>query len=165
MPKKSTKITLGMGVKDQITGFEGIAIGRTEWLHGCDRIEIESKNLKDGKPVGSETFDITRLVIDPKIKPIKFKELKRPTVKLGQKVKDTITGYEGIAGGITQTINGWYIQITADRLKSDKTLYEGLWFNAKRIEVIKKTPVKKSGSEKTRKTGGPQDDMKSKDLM
>jgi len=35
------KIKLGDKVKDTITGIQGIAIGRTTWLTGCDRITIQ----------------------------------------------------------------------------------------------------------------------------
>lgn len=31
------QVNLGDRVKDQVTGFEGIAIARTEWLFGCPR--------------------------------------------------------------------------------------------------------------------------------
>ena len=44
-------------VRDTITGYTGIAIARTEWMHGCSRITIQSQELRDGKPVDSCTFD------------------------------------------------------------------------------------------------------------
>jgi hypothetical protein len=50
-------IKLGSKVRDNITGFEGIAIARTEWLHSCARVTIQPTALHDGKPVESHTFD------------------------------------------------------------------------------------------------------------
>lgn len=51
-------IKLGDKVRDNITGFTGIAIGRTEWLHGCARITIQPDKLdKDGKTLDACTFD------------------------------------------------------------------------------------------------------------
>jgi len=50
-------IKLGSKVRDNITGFEGIAIARTEWLHGCARVTIQPQGLHDGKPIESHTFD------------------------------------------------------------------------------------------------------------
>lgn len=42
---------LGDLVRDRISGFEGIVIGRTEWLYGCVRLAIAPQALdKDGKP-------------------------------------------------------------------------------------------------------------------
>lgn len=60
------KIELGDKVRDQVTGYEGIAVARTEWLHGCARITVQPANLdKDGKPPETVTFDelqLTRVV-------------------------------------------------------------------------------------------------------
>lgn len=56
---------LGEKVKDNITGFEGIAIGRAEYLNGCVSIEVQSTKLKDGMPI-SEWFDEQRLSIESK---------------------------------------------------------------------------------------------------
>jgi hypothetical protein len=56
-------IRLGNIVKDSITGFTGMAVGRTEWLYGCTRIAVESTELKDGKPVGAEWFDEQRIEV------------------------------------------------------------------------------------------------------
>lgn len=53
----STRIVLGMKVRDKITGVEGIAVARTEWLNGCDRICIQPEGIKDGKPHEISTFD------------------------------------------------------------------------------------------------------------
>lgn len=55
------RIELGWKVKDKISGYEGIVIGRTEWLHGCTRVTIQAQELKDGKPIDSCTFDEPQL--------------------------------------------------------------------------------------------------------
>jgi len=58
-------MTLKMGniVRDTITGFQGIMIGRTDWLYGCSRIGIEPTDLdKDGKPRDPAWFDEQRIV-------------------------------------------------------------------------------------------------------
>jgi len=51
---------IGKVVHDTITGFTGVVIGRTEWLHGCVRIGVESQELKDGKPIEIQWFDEAR---------------------------------------------------------------------------------------------------------
>jgi hypothetical protein len=56
-------VKLGDKVKDRITGFTGIATGRHEYLTGCTRITIEPQELKDGKPVASEWFDVQRVEV------------------------------------------------------------------------------------------------------
>jgi hypothetical protein len=55
-------INLGQTVRDTITGLEGVAIARTEWLYGCIRITIQPRGLHDGKPVESQCFDEAQLV-------------------------------------------------------------------------------------------------------
>ena len=54
---------LGDKVKDVYTGFTGTATARVEWLYGCARITIEPEELKDGKPIESETFDEQRIEV------------------------------------------------------------------------------------------------------
>ena len=55
---------LGDKVKDKITGFEGIAVARTKWLTGCERITIEPMGLgEDGKVKKLETFDVERVEV------------------------------------------------------------------------------------------------------
>lgn len=43
-----TKVQLGSKVKDVITGFEGIATARAEYLHGMPRCLVEAPS-RDGK--------------------------------------------------------------------------------------------------------------------
>ena len=55
-------IKLGNTVKDNVTGFEGIATGRTVFLFGCIRILIEPEKLgSDGKPIDGQWFDEQRV--------------------------------------------------------------------------------------------------------
>jgi hypothetical protein len=57
-------IKLGDRVKDTVTGFEGIAVAKTEWLHGCVRFVVQPQSLdKDGKVQVAETFDEPQLKI------------------------------------------------------------------------------------------------------
>lgn len=51
------KFTLGSEVKCTITGYKGVVIGRTQWLHGCNTYQVKSHDLKDGKPLDSVPFD------------------------------------------------------------------------------------------------------------
>lgn len=68
-------IKLGSRVKDSITGFEGIAVARTEWLYGCSRITIESTKLDiaNGEPIPLHSFDEQRVVLieekEPQVSP------------------------------------------------------------------------------------------------
>lgn len=58
------KLNLGDKVKDTVTGFTGIAVARTTWLHGCDRVTIQPEGLtKEGKVHDNFTFDEMQLVV------------------------------------------------------------------------------------------------------
>ena len=58
------RINLGDKVKDTVTGFVGIAIGRTTWLHGCDRIIVQPEGLnKEGKIFENNSFDEPQLEV------------------------------------------------------------------------------------------------------
>lgn len=55
-------IKLGGLVKDSITGYEGIATAKCEYLTGCIQFQVQSKRLdKDGKTIEAEWFDQSRL--------------------------------------------------------------------------------------------------------
>lgn len=57
------RIKLGMKVRDVLTGVEGTAIARTEWLHGCERITIQPEGVKDGKAFETHTVDEPQIEI------------------------------------------------------------------------------------------------------
>lgn len=63
------KITLGSKVKCRITGYEGIVIGRSQWLHGCNTYTVKSKELREGKPIDSVHFDEAALDVVKLAKP------------------------------------------------------------------------------------------------
>ena len=56
-------IKLGWKVKDYITGFTGIAISQTKYLHGCTQIGVRSEELHEGKPIDVQWFDEPRLEV------------------------------------------------------------------------------------------------------
>lgn len=57
---KTTPVVLGQAYRDTISGFEGVAIAKTDWLHGCVRVSLEGP-MVDGKEQAF-TFDEQRLV-------------------------------------------------------------------------------------------------------
>ena len=59
-------IPLGAVAQDSISGFTGVVVARTDWLHGCTRLTIQPSELHDGQPVKPHTFDEPQLrVLDP----------------------------------------------------------------------------------------------------
>ncbi len=63
-------IKLGSRVRDSITGFEGIAVIRSEHLYGCVHIGITPTILnKDGSTIRPEFFDEQRVLVLEEMKP------------------------------------------------------------------------------------------------
>lgn len=53
---------LGTKLRDKISGFEGVAIARTEWLYSCVRWTLSPSGLKDdGGTKANHTFDEPQL--------------------------------------------------------------------------------------------------------
>ncbi len=93
------EIALGDIAKDDLTGFEGVVIGRTHWLTNCDRLTLQPRGLdKDGQPSKSHSFDITHctLISRAAIAPSPFAGDMHPELALGDVARDTITGFEGV---------------------------------------------------------------------
>jgi hypothetical protein len=58
-------IKLGSMVRDKITGFVGIAIGRTTWLNGCNRWGVQGLDLHEGRPTEVVWIDSVQLAVVP----------------------------------------------------------------------------------------------------
>jgi hypothetical protein len=57
------KFSLGDEVKDVITGFTGICIGRHQWINNCNTYSVKSQTLKDGMPQEGIAFDEPQLEV------------------------------------------------------------------------------------------------------
>lgn len=50
--------TLGVRVRDMVTGFEGIVVARVEFLNGCIQYMVKPNKLgKDGKQINADAID------------------------------------------------------------------------------------------------------------
>lgn len=56
------KVELGNKVKDRVSGFTGIMVGRTSYLQGCDRCAVQPPVNKDGTLPEMKHFDEPDLV-------------------------------------------------------------------------------------------------------
>jgi hypothetical protein len=65
--KERCMLNLGAKMKDKISGFTGIAIAKTYWLYGCERIVLQPPVDKDGKIPDTACFDVEQLeLIEPR---------------------------------------------------------------------------------------------------
>jgi hypothetical protein len=57
------KFDLGEVLKDKVTGFEGVVLGRSDYFTGCNHYGLCSRKLdSNGKTIDWEWFDETRMV-------------------------------------------------------------------------------------------------------
>lgn len=64
----SKEIRLGDVARDTISGFQGVVIAETKWLHGCRRFTLAPQEVKDGKLLDTNTFDEPQLErVEPKV--------------------------------------------------------------------------------------------------
>ena len=83
-------------------------------------------------------------------------------IKLGNKVRDNITGFDGIATGRCVYLFGCaQILVSPDRLDKDGAEIKGVWFDEQRIETVEERTVAVS-AESSATSGGPQRDAPSR---
>lgn len=78
------KFNLGDKIKDKITAFEGIVIGRHQWINNCNTYSVKSQVLKDGIPQEACSFDEPQLEL---VEEKAIKEMNRSTGGPDRKVK------------------------------------------------------------------------------
>lgn len=59
----SGRIELGDVARDTVSGFEGVVMAETKWLHGCRRLMLQPRALHDGKPIEGHSFDEPQCVL------------------------------------------------------------------------------------------------------
>lgn len=61
---KKAQVQLGDRVRDELTSFEGIVTGITDWMHGCRHIGVKPESLnKDGAPKDLLWFDEPQVIV------------------------------------------------------------------------------------------------------
>ena len=68
-------------MKDSVSGFTGIVVARTEWLHQCVRVTIQPPVDKEGKIPEAQSFD------EPSVIVVKAAAVERPELKVERPVK------------------------------------------------------------------------------
>ncbi len=150
---------LGMQAVDRITGFKGVVMIVTAYLHGVDRASVQPPvNDKEEVPKGY-TFDSTDLEIGDRHKSPSGQEVQAPVfptmaVEHGQRVIDPISKFKGTVVAIGYHLSGCVRvgairEVTENR---DHTPESPEWFDMQQMEIINKTPVQKRDTS----TGGPE---------
>lgn len=154
------KINLGDSVKDEISGVKGVVVAQYSYLYGCHRSVVQPEGMMDGKPIASSTFDTAQLKLMKRnvVQPTHRIHFGDDRVRLGDKVKDKITGFAGVATGRYEYLfSPPCIGVQPQDLKDGKPI-EGLSFDESQLEIISAKPVVPPPE---RRTGGPRDEPRS----
>jgi hypothetical protein len=146
------QVQLGDEVQCVVTGFRGVAIAISEYLHGCRRVSVQPPVGSDGKVPESYDIDEPALKITKKGKVVPaLSEPEEISVDLGDEARDPISGAKGVVAGRATHFNGCVRFLLQLGLNKDGEWQNGVWIDGPRLEVIKakKQPVGK------RSTGGP----------
>lgn len=145
-------IGLGDKVRDKITGFEGLALEKSEYLNGCVQFEVQPKIDKEGKIPDSCHIDEQQLEVIEETNPSKVFDPREsnPPITLGEEVRDTLLGFEGVAISKSTSITG-YVQIDVQpKRDKEEKLPDSEYVSAMHLEVINKIEPE----EEPEKTGG-----------
>ncbi|KAA0573397.1 hypothetical protein [Azospirillum sp. Sh1] len=149
-----TQFKLGQTMRDRASGFTGIAVSRFDFLNGNVQYSLQPK-----APEGATTlpeavsFDIQQLeVVDAGISDTASKPARTP-IRVGQKVKDTITGLTGVATMQATYMNGCVSFLVTPRRRLLRE-NDAEWVSSVRLTAIDEKPaIEPPKSEKP--TGGP----------
>jgi hypothetical protein len=155
----SDDIEMGDIARDELTGFEGVVIGRCHWLTNCDRLTLQPQSLdKDGQPAKANSFDITHCQMVKKgvIARTVFPGDMKPELMLGDIARDTITGFEGVIIARAEWLSACdRLVLQPNKLKDDGQPKDNHGFDVTSCEIVKKKvpPAPKEDR------GGPMDNV------
>jgi hypothetical protein len=143
-------VELGDEVKEVTTGMQGIAIARHNHMYGCVRISIQPPAEPSGKYVDSWAFDALQLEIMTKGK-VKYIPNEAPKmVMLGDKVRDKITDFKGIAVVRSEYLSGGDRIQVQGKLDKDGKIPEDQSFDEPQLEIL--VSAKAGGKKEESKT-------------
>jgi heat shock protein HspQ len=139
--KKEATIELGDLAKDELTGFEGIVVGRTAWLTNCDRLVLQPRELdKDGAPQKTAQFDIMHCklvqkgVVPQGERPWETKD----EIALGDSVRHDITGFVGVVTARTRWLASADLLLVSPTVLKDGQPQDSHWLNPGQLTLVKK---------------------------
>lgn len=142
---------IGDKAADKISGFEGIIIAASAFATGINMFEIQPQGLtEDGKPWDTVWIEEpTCTLVEESV--LEAPVLGVPLFRFGDRVRDVVSGFEGVVHNITSFLNGCtrYGLISVD-LCEGKTNMEG--FDGIYLQLLKASVV----APPAKKTGGPE---------
>ncbi len=152
-PKKGY-IPLGVMVTDKVSGFMGVAVSRSTWLYGVDRIGIQPQVKEDGTVPNEMTIDITQLKLTENMTtPIVEAPVEPPVlVPLGSKVIDDINGLDATVTGRCLALNGCIRIALETKHIPGKQKMEAWWTDEGAVTIVEESGTDYDNEERV--TGG-----------
>jgi len=156
-------IRLGVTARDKVSGFTGIVHSKIEFLTGNVQFALQPP-AKEGVLPDTIGFDEHQLEEAPGASVPSIAPPADTGVKLGEKVKDIVTKFEGIATKRSTFLNGCVYYMVVDEEKGGKDGGpQEMFIEWKRLErtgagvvaAIAKREEKAGVSTTARRTGGP----------
>lgn len=152
---------LGDQVRDRVSGFTGVVTVLHRFLQGCDRMSVQPPADEEGKLIEVESFDAPDLEVT-KEQFVSYHGQRDKSytgeVELADKVRDRVSGFEGIATARHISLNGCdliSVQPVVNK-KKGAALPTFKTFDAPQLEVTEREYVKYNvPAEERRRVGGP----------
>jgi hypothetical protein len=122
---------LGKHAVDQISNFEGIVTRVAYHLVGCERIQLTADDDKTSTSKSEYFYDAQLDYSDSDVK-LSEEPVTDCVFECGQRVRDTVTGFEGIATVVTFELYNCPSVAITDENDPDETQ----WFDAPRVEYV-----------------------------
>lgn len=156
-PTPPLRAELGDLVEDRVTGFTGIVVETGDWLYGCARRGVQSRELNsDGVPKKTWFFDEPDLTVIEKgaVTPTPTNKI---TIQLGDEVTNKLNDHEGIVAGRAIYLNGCIrCAVHGKGLSEDGQPNQPWWTDEQQLEA----KAEKAVSRGNNKTGGPRPSSK-----
>lgn len=159
-------IRLGYKARDKVSGFEGVVHSKSEFLTGNVQYALQPP-AKDGALPDTIAFDAHQLEEIKGSKTVDFHEPEPEaltSLRLGEKVKDMVTKFVGVAIRRVTFLNGCvYYAVIDEDTKGDKGPQE-MFMEWKRLDTVgagvtkaiaAKGPETQVGAPKRKGPGGP----------
>lgn len=163
-PATRDNIRLGVQVRDDVTGFTGIAVNSLELLTGTKQYGIQP-TIAEGAPnvmPEPESMDWQRLTVIGEGISARYEPIVEPEDlwKLGDDLKSVVNGFKGIAVGKSLSLNGcirFTLESKTGNSSSEKEQSHHMSFDFK--ELVKNgesiAPQLKAEPNPSRPPGGP----------
>lgn len=143
--KTLNEAPIGSLVFETIEQYEAIVVGHQLHQNGCNRVVLQERRLKDGKPVQRESVDVQ--AVQPRSKKTDGVVARPAADVLGLLARDTSSGYEGricIVQTNPSNTRDFVLQSSTRTSSGDRV--EAIWIDEEFVELLEPRRAVESSS-------------------